>query len=58
MANGIEDLREKNKGRENQFVKGYSNWAKKTGREDAEMLVEKKSQWRPSNRKRRDYGED
>ncbi len=58
MANGIEDLREKNKGRENPFVQGYAKWAKRTGREDAEMLVEKKSTWHSAPKKRRDYGEN
>ncbi len=57
MANGIEDLREKNKGREKVFITGDANWAKSTGREDAEMLIEKKSSWGTRPQKRKDWGE-
>ncbi len=42
MANGEEDLKEKNKGRD-VFVVGhrYSKWSSSYGEEDAEMLMEK-----------------
>lgn len=41
MANGEEDLREKNKGRVQPVNKRYASWASHYGREDAEMLQEK-----------------
>ncbi len=42
MANGEEDLREKNKDRrENVVEKRYSRWSSAFGEEDAEMLMEK-----------------
>lgn len=41
MANGEEDLREKNKGREKPTLKNYQKWSVHFGREDAEMLQEK-----------------
>ncbi len=42
MANGEEDLKEKNKGRE-ACIYGhrYSKWSSSCGEEDAEMLLEK-----------------
>ncbi len=42
MANGEEDLREKNRGRRTEAgEKRYSRWSSSLGREDAEMLLEK-----------------
>lgn len=43
MANGIEDLKEKNKGRLIEGDRRYSYWARKYGEEDSEMLLEKSS---------------
>ncbi len=44
MANGEEDLREKNRGREGGIPeKRYRIWSSSLGREDAEMLLEKAS---------------
>lgn len=41
MANGEEDLREKNKGWKKKPEKRYSRWSSSFGEEDAEMLLEK-----------------
>ncbi|MBR1937497.1 MAG: hypothetical protein IJ836_00890 [Spirochaetales bacterium] len=43
MANGEEDLKEKNKGRVKSDGKSYAKWNKRVGHEDAEMLEEKRS---------------
>lgn len=57
MANGIEDLREKNKGRRVGGEKRYSVWSNTLGRDDAEMLLEKA--YRREDRKRKStYRED
>ena len=46
MANGIEDLEEKNKGRAKPKVDArYVSWMEKLGKEDSEMLMEKSSRW-------------
>ncbi len=46
MANGTEDLAEKNKDKEPELKKGqYSTWTNFQGREDAEMLYEKRDNW-------------
>ena len=55
MANGIEDLEEKNKDKQKLSVKKYSEWANFQGREDAEMLLEKKSSWSAARANRGDY---
>ena len=53
MANGEEDLREKNRGRRTETgEKRYSRWSSSLGREDAEMLLEKADRApRPKKRK-------
>lgn len=57
MANGEEDLREKNRGREIVNEKRYTRWSSRLGRDDAEMLVEKA--YRRDGKKHKDiYGED
>lgn len=46
MANGIEDLREKNKETEKKIKPHeFTQWTNFQGREDAEMLEEKSSGW-------------
>ena len=46
MANGIEDLQEKNKNRPDALSKNqFTQWNNFQGREDAEMLEEKSSRW-------------
>lgn len=45
MANGMEDLREKNKDRKPVDTNKYRAWATFQGREDAEMLEEKSAGW-------------
>ncbi|MCH5283428.1 MAG: hypothetical protein J1E59_07235 [Treponema sp.] len=46
MANGIEDLKEKNKSRQEVLSKNqFTQWRNFQGREDAEMLEEKSSRW-------------
>ena len=56
MANGIEDLKEKNKGRVNPGKNvRYDFWRTFQGREDAEMLQEKSSNWSNKKSKYREY---
>ncbi|MCR4823024.1 MAG: hypothetical protein K5873_09165 [Treponema sp.] len=46
MANGEEDLKEKNKDSAKEIKTGqYSQWSNFQGREDAEMLYEKRNSW-------------
>ena len=45
MANGEEDLREKNKD-SNPFSQKYDDWRVCQGREDADMLQEKHLSWK------------
>ena len=57
MANGIEDLREKNK-EDDSVKKGpsrYDYWRVFQGREDAEMLQEKSASWSSQKASRGDY---
>jgi len=59
MANGEEDLIEKNKGRVNNAnEKRYKVWKDSFGREDCEMLLEKTSRWSAVKENRGDYDED
>ncbi|MDY5930840.1 MAG: hypothetical protein SPJ34_02295 [Candidatus Ornithospirochaeta sp.] len=58
MANGEEDLKEKNRGREKPHERRYLGWEKRLGHEDSEMLLEKSSGWRASGRHRLDYDDD
>ncbi len=52
MANGEEDLREKNKGRHIPAPeKRYARWSRTLGEEDSEMLLEKSSSWRKKGKK-------
>lgn len=54
MANGEEDLKEKNKGRETRLCgHKYSRWASSLGEEDAEMLMEKAGGGRGEKKKSR-----
>ena len=52
MANGIEDLREKNKDSKTALEnRHYDSWRTFQGREDAEMLQEKTSAWHCSKKR-------
>ncbi|MCR5046084.1 MAG: hypothetical protein K6A42_05875 [Treponema sp.] len=56
MANGIEDLQEKNKNKKDPLDKHqFSQWNSFQGREDAEMLEEKSSRWNAKKAARREY---
>ena len=55
MANGEEDLKEKNKGREIKNEKRYTAWYNRLGREDSEMLLEKSSAWMKKKKRDEDY---
>ncbi|MCR4790875.1 MAG: hypothetical protein K5839_07335 [Treponemataceae bacterium] len=55
MANGMEDLEEKNKDRPDFKKTKYKAWSNFQGREDAEMLMEKSNGWHASNSDRGDY---
>lgn len=55
MANGIEDLQEKNKDRSVKPDARYDTWRTLQGREDAEMLQEKSSGWSSFRANRGDY---
>lgn len=57
MANGIEDLKEKEKDSpKKDFSKSkYSSWKNFQGREDAEMLQEKSFGWSAKKESRGDY---
>ena len=55
MANGEEDLKEKNKGREIKNEKRYTAWYNRLGREDSEMLLEKSSYWMKKKKRDEDY---
>ena len=58
MANGIEDLREKNKdtsSEERKKSSRYDDWRVFQGREDAEMLQEKSAGWSGRKASRGDY---
>ena len=60
MANGQEDLKEKNKNKAAPLDKRqFSQWNNFQGREDAEMLEEKSSRWNAKKAaQRRDYYKD
>jgi len=61
MADGMEDLREKNSEDEkerNKALKDYGKWRSFQGREDAEMLQEKSSAWSAFRNNRGDYDRD
>lgn len=57
MANGMEDMAEKNKGRAKP-VKDirYRSWRDHLGKEDSEMLLEKAVRW--SARRDREYDDE
>ena len=58
MANGMEDLREKNRdgsGNQKKTASKYSEWTHFQGHEDAEMLQEKSSGWSSKKASRGDY---
>lgn len=59
MANGEEDLREKNRDREKpKKTSHYRTWTSSFGREDAEMLQEKSEHWSALKSSRGDYDQD
>ena len=58
MATGLEDLEEKNKGKEKMTALKFKAWANFQGREDAEMLAEKSSSWSAAKASRGDYDDD
>lgn len=59
MANGIEDLHEKNRDRSKPMKdKRYYSWNEKLGREDSEMLLEKASRWSALKERRGDYDDE
>lgn len=59
MANGEEDLREKNKGRMKPFSeKRYRKWSSTLGKEDSEMLLEKASKWRGYKESRSSFDDE
>ncbi len=59
MADGIEDLKEKNKDGMKPVPGDYGKWKNLQGREDAEMLLEKTSGWSAENDSRGDeYGDE
>lgn len=55
MANGLEDLKEKNSAEQKKNLTDYGKWRAPQGREDAEMLLEKSSGWSAVNNNRGDY---
>lgn len=57
MANGIEDLKEKNKDCELNKIKPheFTQWTNFQGREDAEMLEEKSAGWSALKSSKGDY---
>jgi hypothetical protein len=59
MANGEEDLREKNKDRAKPAKdKRYASWKHSYGEEDGDMLLEKSSKWSAYKENRGDYDEE
>ena len=59
MANGMEDLLEKNKSRSKpENDKRYTHWNDRVGHEDSEMLLEKASRWSAFKENRGDYDEE
>ena len=60
MANGIEDLKEKNKESKKKNITNaqYKKWSSFDGREDAEMLYEKKIGWSAVNSSRGEYDDE
>lgn len=55
MANGLEDLHEKNKNSSIKIDPRFRNWNTFQGREDAEMLQEKSSTWHSQKNNTQDY---
>lgn len=57
MANGIEDLKEKNKENNDKIIKPheFTQWKNFQGREDAEMLEEKSSGWSAVKSRKGEY---
>lgn len=58
MANGEEDLKEKNKGKEDISKLKWTEWKNFQGREDADMLGEKTFGWSAVKESRGDYDGD
>ena len=57
MANGEEDLREKNK-EKTSVSERYDEWRVFQGKEDAEMLQEKSSKWKSKKEWSEKYDRD
>ncbi len=56
MANGIEDMQEKNREKPDALKNHqFTQWNNFQGREDAEMLEEKSSRWNAKKAARREY---
>ncbi len=59
MANGEEDLREKNRGRVgNAPEKRYTRWSRSLGEENSEMLLEKASRWKGGGKKKKEWNDE
>ena len=59
MANGEEDLKEKNRGQLKQGKSPhYSRWSSRFGHEDAEMLAEKSEHWSAKKSNNGDYDDE
>ena len=58
MANGEEDLKEKNKGHMIKNEKRFLHWKHTLGRDDSEMLLEKSSIWSEKKKKHSYHDED
>lgn len=55
MANGMEDLKEKNKDEKDLTKSQFTAWKNFQGREDAEMLQEKSFNWSAIKNNRGEY---
>lgn len=55
MANGEDDLREKNRGHKAKSERRYNAWNDRFGHEDSDMLMEKSSGWSARKESRGDY---
>lgn len=59
MANGLEDLHEKNKDTPKPVSsQKFTAWTNRQGREDAEMLMEKSGSWSATKSCNGDYDSD
>ena len=58
MANGLEDLKEKNKDTPKISGKRFDLWRVFQGREDAEMLMEKSDTWHAKSPSQSDFDDE